>query len=103
MRRAFSLNQYIPCPPDAAGFLVGHRAWGCLASDQAREGAAQAGGRRGRGAAALPALQALGKDLLPRMIPYRFINDPFKAFQERESVKPEAAKADLLLPQAGAA
>jgi transposase-like protein len=34
---------------------------------------------------------------------YRLINDPFKALQERESVKPEISRADLLLPEAAAA
>jgi transposase-like protein len=34
-----------------------------------------------------------------RMPLYRLINDPFRALQERESVKPEATMADLLRPQ----
>lgn len=38
-----------------------------------------------------------------RMPLYRLINDPFRALQEREFVKPEAAMADLLLPRAAAA
>jgi hypothetical protein len=38
-----------------------------------------------------------------RMPLYRLINDPFRALQERESVKPEATMADLLLPEAAAA
>lgn len=38
-----------------------------------------------------------------RMPLYRLINDPFRAFQERESVKPEATMADLLLPKAAGA
>ena len=38
-----------------------------------------------------------------RMPLYRFINDPFRALQERNSVKPEATMADLLLPKAAAA
>jgi transposase-like protein len=35
-----------------------------------------------------------------RMPLYRLINDPFRALQERESVKPEATMADLLRPKA---
>ena len=35
-----------------------------------------------------------------RMPLYRLINDPFRALQERASVKPEATMADLLLPKA---
>jgi len=35
-----------------------------------------------------------------RMPLYRLINDPFRALQERASVKPEATMADLLRPQA---
>jgi hypothetical protein len=35
-----------------------------------------------------------------RMPLYRLINDPFRVLQERESVKPEATMADLLLPKA---
>ncbi len=38
-----------------------------------------------------------------RMPLYRLINDPFRALQERDSVKPEAHMADLLRPQAVAA
>ncbi|HSF29243.1 MAG TPA: hypothetical protein VLK82_02040 [Candidatus Tectomicrobia bacterium] len=34
---------------------------------------------------------------------YRVINDPFRTLQERASVKPEGAMADLLLPEAAAA
>jgi transposase-like protein len=34
-----------------------------------------------------------------RMPLYRLINDPFRALQEREDVKPEATMADLLLPR----
>jgi hypothetical protein len=33
----------------------------------------------------------------------RLINDPFRALQEREAVKPEANMADLLLPRTAAA
>jgi hypothetical protein len=38
-----------------------------------------------------------------RMPLYRLINDPFRAFQERASVKSEATLADLLRPQEAAA
>jgi transposase-like protein len=38
-----------------------------------------------------------------RMPLYRMINDPFRALQERESIKSEATMADLLRPQAAAA
>jgi transposase-like protein len=38
-----------------------------------------------------------------RMPLYRLINDPFRALQGRESVKPAATMADLLLPEAAAA
>jgi hypothetical protein len=38
-----------------------------------------------------------------RMPLYRLINDPFRALQEREDVKPEATMADLLLPREAAA
>ena len=38
-----------------------------------------------------------------RMPLYRLINDPFRALQERESVKSEATMADLLRPQAAGA
>ena len=38
-----------------------------------------------------------------RMPLYRLINDPFRALQERASVKSEATMADLLRPQAAAA
>ena len=38
-----------------------------------------------------------------RMPLYRLINDPFRALQERASVKPEAHMADLLRPQAAPA
>lgn len=38
-----------------------------------------------------------------RMPLYRLINDPFRALQERDYVKPEAHMADLLLPQAAGA
>jgi hypothetical protein len=38
-----------------------------------------------------------------RMPLYRLINDPFRALQERASVKSEATMADLLRPQATAA
>jgi hypothetical protein len=34
---------------------------------------------------------------------YRLINDPFRALQERQSVKATATMADLLLPQEFAA
>ena len=37
-----------------------------------------------------------------RMPLYQLINDPFRALQERESVKPEAHMADLLLAQEAA-
>jgi len=35
-----------------------------------------------------------------RMPLYRWINDPFRALQERASVKPEATMADWLRPKA---
>ena len=35
-----------------------------------------------------------------RMPLYRLINDPFRALQERASVKPEATMGDLLRPKA---
>jgi hypothetical protein len=38
-----------------------------------------------------------------RMPLYRLINDPFRALQERASVKPEAHMAELLLPKAAGA
>jgi transposase-like protein len=38
-----------------------------------------------------------------RMPLYRLINDPFRALQEREDVKPAATMADLLLPREAAA
>ena len=38
-----------------------------------------------------------------RMPLYRLINDPFRALQERASVKSEATMADLLRPKAAAA
>lgn len=38
-----------------------------------------------------------------RMPLYRLINDPFRALQERESVKSEATIADVLRPKAAAA
>ena len=38
-----------------------------------------------------------------RMPLYRLINDPFRALQERASVKSEATMADLLRPQPAAA
>ena len=38
-----------------------------------------------------------------RMPLYRLLNDPFRALQERNAVKPEAHRADLLRPQAVAA
>ena len=38
-----------------------------------------------------------------RMPLYRLINDPFRALQERESVKPEATMADLLRPKVAGA
>ena len=50
--------------------------------------------------------QAPIETILPearRMPLYRLINDPFRALQERNSVKPEAHMADLLLPQAAPA
>jgi hypothetical protein len=38
-----------------------------------------------------------------RMPLYRMINDPFRALQERESIKPEATMADMLFGKAVAA
>ena len=38
-----------------------------------------------------------------RMPLYRLINDPFRALQERNYVKPEAHMADVLLPKAAPA